>query len=94
WIQDAACQSGVMPIYDRTQEHLGASDTGIVMTRRFLLDAIRAYGADGVRPAGVERPETFMVRAVSLRLPVEADWTEDGAAFMTARIGADFGYAP
>ena len=83
-----------MPIYDRTQEHLGVSDTGIVMTRRFLLDAVRAYASDGARPAGAERPETYMVRAVSLRLPVEADWATDGDAYMTARIGADFGYAP
>ena len=26
WLEDAACQSGVSAIYDRTQEHLGTTD--------------------------------------------------------------------
>ncbi len=94
WIQDAACQSGVMPIYDRTQENLCVTDAGIVVTRRFLLDAVQAHRASGVRPAGADDPESFMVRAVSLTLPAEADWQEAGAEHMTARLGKDFGYSP
>lgn len=92
WVQDAACQSGVAPIFDRTQENLCVSDTGIVMTRRFLLDSVKAYREKGVRPPGADTPETFMVRAVSMHLPVDEAWAEAGAVHMTARLGEDFGY--
>ncbi len=94
WVQDAACQSGLMPIYDRTQENLCVTDAGIAMTRRFLLEAVATLRENGVRPAGAIDPETFMVRAVSLTLPAEADWLDAGAEHMRARLGADFGYAP
>jgi phthalate 4,5-dioxygenase oxygenase subunit len=94
WVQDAACQSGVAPIYDRTQENLGVSDTGIAMTRRFLLESLAAYRDRNIRPQGAAQPETFMVRAMSLTLPTGTSWAEAGAAFMQARLGADFGYVP
>ena len=35
WVQDAACQTGIRPIFDRSQEHLSASDAG---TEVFLGD--------------------------------------------------------
>ncbi len=94
WVQDSACQSGVAPIADRTQEHLCVSDTGIVMTRRFLLDSVIAHQERGIRPRGVTDPQTFMVRAISIRLPAGTPWAEAGQSFMRARLGADFGYAP
>ena len=31
WVQDAACQSGLGPVFDRTRERLGVSDSGIVV---------------------------------------------------------------
>ncbi len=92
WVQDAACQAGVAPIYDRTQENLCVSDTGIVMTRRLLLQSVAAYRDEGLRPAGADASELFMVHAVSMHLPVDADWEEAAAVPMTARVGADFGY--
>jgi phthalate 4,5-dioxygenase len=92
WVQDGACQSGVSPIFDRTKETLCSSDTGIAMTRRFILEALGAYRDHGTRPKGVTDPDVFMVRAVSLRLPPEDSWAEAGAPFMQARLGADFGY--
>ncbi len=94
WVQDAACQTGVVPIVDRTQEYLSASDMGIVRTRRLLLKSLAAYHDRGETPASVQDPETFMVRSISLHLPSQASWTEDGAAFMRAELGSDFGYAP
>ena len=92
WVQDGACQSGTGPIYDRTQENLCASDTGIVMTRRMLLESARALRDSGVRPVGATHPDTFMVRAVSMRLPEGTPWTDAGRPHMTARLGAGFGY--
>ncbi len=92
WVQDGACQSGTGPIYDRTQENLCASDTGIVMTRRMLLESARALRDAGVRPAGATEPDTFMVRAVSMQLPEGTPWADAGRPHMTARLGAGFGY--
>jgi phenylpropionate dioxygenase-like ring-hydroxylating dioxygenase large terminal subunit len=93
WVQDAACQSGVAPIYDRSQENLGANDQGIVQTRRLLLDSVAAM-AEGTLPVSATVPETFMVRAVSLHLPESASWVQDGARFMQAKLGEDLGYDP
>ncbi|WP_424138321.1 Rieske 2Fe-2S domain-containing protein [Roseomonas chloroacetimidivorans] len=92
WVQDGACQSGLSPIYDRTQENLCASDTGIVMTRRLLLEAAAALRDRGQRPVGVSDPETFMVRAVSMTLPEGTPWQDAGREPMRARLGAGFGY--
>ncbi len=94
WIQDAAAQSGVSPIYDRSLEHLGSSDTGIARTRRVLMDAVRKLGTDGQRPPSAMQPQLTMKRAVSLTVPTGADWRTLGAEFMQARLNEDFGYAP
>ncbi len=93
WVQDAACQSGAAPIYDRTREHLGTSDTGIAMTRRLLLESVRKFVADEPRAASPDQPDLWMVRAVSLTLPAGVPWQDDGIEHMTARLGEDFGYA-
>ena len=53
-------QSGVSPIYDRSKEHLGTSDTGIARARRLLLDSLRKLEADGTRPASATDPATMM----------------------------------
>ena len=94
WVQDAACQSGVSPVYDRSREHLGVSDTGIATTRRLLLESVRKLRENGAVPQGVTDPATFMVRAVSLTLPAGVPWQESGVRHMKARLDADFGYHP
>lgn len=94
WIQDAACQSGVMPVYDRTKEHLGSTDLGVARTRRFLLDALRKLASDGQRPAPVSAPSSFMWRAISITVDAGADWEQVRGEFMRAKLGADFGYTP
>lgn len=92
WVQDAACQTGISPIYDRTTENLCSSDTGIVMTRRYLLEALAAYQERGIQPLGVKDPDIFMVRAVSLQLPEHERWADAGRRHMRAELGKDFGY--
>jgi phthalate 4,5-dioxygenase oxygenase subunit len=91
-VQDAAYQAGLDPIYDRSTMHLCSGDAGIVMTRRLLLDSIAAYDQHRVKPPGVEDPEVFMVRALSLTLPDGTGWAEAGCPFMKARLGSGFGY--
>ncbi len=92
WVQDAACQTGIQPIFDRSKEHLGSSDAGIAMTRRLLLESAVAYRDRGLKPVSVTDPDTFMVRAVSLRLPANDSWVNTGRQYMTARLGESFGY--
>lgn len=94
WVQDAACQSGVAPIYDRSKEHLGTSDTGIARTRRLLLDSIKKLATDNIQPASVREPDKFMMRAMSITIPANADWKTAGQDFMSAELGQGFGYEP
>jgi phenylpropionate dioxygenase-like ring-hydroxylating dioxygenase large terminal subunit len=94
WVQDSASQAGVDRILDRTAEHLCVSDTGIVMTRRLLLESASAHDADGTRPQSATQPESFLARAVSLHLEADDIWHEAGAEHMRAELGKDFGYQP
>ena len=94
WIQDAACQSGVSAIYDRTQEHLGTTDLGIARTRRMLLDALRKMDSEQQRPPSAIDPALTMWRAISITVDAGADWKQVGGEFMRAKVGEDFGYTP
>ena len=94
WLQDAACQSGVTPIYDRTKEKLGTSDSGVARTRRVLLEAVKELAAEEARPVSTRDPDLFLVRAISITIPAGADWMAHGKDFMRARPGQDFGYQP
>lgn len=94
WVQDAACQSGVMPIYDRSKENLGVSDSGIARTRRMLLEAARKLATEEIRPASAQEPDKFLVRAISIMIPAGGDWMAHGREFMQAQPGKDFGYQP
>lgn len=93
WLEDAACQSGVAAIYDRTQEHLGVTDTGITRVRRMLLETQRKM-SQGEAPESARNPQSFMKRAVSITIPAGGDWESLGQNFMTAEIGKGFGYKP
>ena len=55
---------------------------------------MQAFQSEGARPLGADDPDAFLVRAVSLTLPVAADWLTAAAEPMTARLGKDFGYTP
>jgi phenylpropionate dioxygenase-like ring-hydroxylating dioxygenase large terminal subunit len=94
WLQDAACQSGVTPIYDRTKENLGTSDSGVARTRRVLLEAAKKLAAQQARPASASEPDKYLVRAISITIPAGADWVALGKDFMQAQPGKDFGYQP
>jgi len=66
-VQDAAIQESMGPIANRPAEHLVATDKGIVMTRRRLLDAAAAL-AKGEEPPGLD-PAVQRVRAMSRVTP-------------------------
>jgi len=66
-MQDASVQESMGPIQDRSREHLCATDTGITMARRQLLQAADA-ARDGVAPPGLD-PAAQRVRSVAIELP-------------------------
>lgn len=79
WPQDGACQVSMGPIYDRSTEHLGTSDTGIIRTRRTLIKWARALREQGSVPPGVDRPEVYRIRSASVVLPRDMNWLEGSA---------------
>lgn len=63
---------------DRTQEHLGAADRGIIVARQVLLRAIRDVQAGREPPGLVRDPNSrwapeFVARSDAL-LPSSVDW--------------------
>jgi len=75
------------PIYNRTQEHLGASDTGIIQVRRRVINAAIELRDRGTAPTGVDRPEAYRVRSAGVVLPRTAIWLEAAREHLTATPG-------
>jgi phenylpropionate dioxygenase-like ring-hydroxylating dioxygenase large terminal subunit len=74
--QDMAAQVSMGTITDRTKEHLGVTDIGIIEMRKLLLDGARDI-CEGKEPAAARNAEAFFgVRGVSLvrkrEVPFEA----------------------
>jgi phthalate 4,5-dioxygenase len=76
WAQDAAPQLTMGTIYNRTKEHLGTSDTGIIAMRRRLIEATKKFASDGITPHEVLHPEVYQVRADALFLDPDSSWIE------------------
>ncbi len=75
-LQDTAVTESMGPVFDRTREHLGTSDTMIIQVRRILLNAAKALRELGVTPPGVDHPELYRVHSASVVLPKEVSWVE------------------
>ena len=64
------------PIYDRTQEHLGTTDIGIIHFRKRLIDSATALReSKTVSPSAVD-PSMYRVRGAAALLAKNADWIE------------------
>jgi hypothetical protein len=72
--QDKAVAESMGGVMDRTNEHLGTSDSMIIRTRRRLLRAVRALAENGEAPPGVDQPQSYRTRSGSIILPRGADW--------------------
>jgi phthalate 4,5-dioxygenase len=90
WPQDSACQETMGPIYDRSQEHLGGSDTGIIQTRRRLIAAARDLVERGLTPSGIDDSEVYRVRSAAVVLQRGDVWSEAAADRLTAIAGVNF----
>ena len=76
WAQDSAPQLTMGPIFDRTQEHLGTSDRGIIAVRRKLASRVRALQDRGELPPEPWAPDVYRVRSDALLLRAGQDWFE------------------
>jgi hypothetical protein len=74
WGQDGGIIASMGESFDRSTEHLGTSDTGVIRVRELLLRSARALRDQGTAPPGVGAPGSYRVRAVSLELPRAAPW--------------------
>ena len=72
--QDKAVAEGMGEIMDRTNEHLGTSDSMIIRTRRKLIRAVKVLQEQNVTPPGVDNPELYRRRSGSIILPRGVDW--------------------
>jgi phenylpropionate dioxygenase-like ring-hydroxylating dioxygenase large terminal subunit len=75
---DVCVTEGAGPIQDRTQEHLGSTDKGVVVARLVLLRAIRDVQDGREAPAVVRDPDSQWAPRVWARsdvlLPSDVDW--------------------
>ena len=86
-IQDQAMQESMGPIYDRSLEHLGSSDTGIIQVRRRWIRAAQQLRDSGVTPTGVNAADSYRVRSAAVILPRDAAWVEGAQDHLEGREG-------
>jgi phthalate 4,5-dioxygenase oxygenase subunit len=67
-MQDASLQESMGAIQDRTRENLVSTDNGIIMMRRNLLKAVKAFAEKGIAPPATE-PSAHHVRSAAVILP-------------------------
>jgi phthalate 4,5-dioxygenase oxygenase subunit len=51
--EDIAVTESMGPVFDRSKEHLGASDVAVIRLRRMLLDAVRRFDEDAAPALGL-----------------------------------------
>jgi phenylpropionate dioxygenase-like ring-hydroxylating dioxygenase large terminal subunit len=87
--QDQAITESMGPICDRTNEHLGTSDSMVIRTRRALLRAARALREHAATPPGVDDPDVYLTRSGGVILPDGADWLTATARLREAFVTHD-----
>ncbi len=73
--QDRAVTETMGPIYNRTKEHLGTSDTVIIAVRRRLLQLVRAL-QQGELPYAAQNAEVYSSRPTAILLPKDVPFVE------------------
>lgn len=69
--EDAAMMESMGPIVNRSQEHLGTTDSAVIAMRRGLIRGARAL-EQGVEPFAAMHPDVYQVRPGSCLLPFSA----------------------
>jgi hypothetical protein len=86
FLEDQAITESMGTIYERTQEHLGTSDSMVIRVRRALIRAALALQEAGVVPPAVDTPEVYAQRSGGVVLPRTADWLEATAELRKAFV--------
>lgn len=84
WPQDSGMQETMGTIADRTTEHLGVSDTGIIRVRRSLVAAAKALNEHGIEPVSAHDSSVYKTRSASVVLPRDENWVDGSASTRTA----------
>lgn len=72
--EDIAVQESMGPVYDRTREHLGASDVAVIRMRRLMLDSVQRFD-QGDEPLGLAEPVRYdQLHAFEAVLPKDTPW--------------------
>jgi phenylpropionate dioxygenase-like ring-hydroxylating dioxygenase large terminal subunit len=74
FLEDQALTESMGFIYERTQEHLGTTDSMIIRTRRTLIRAAEALRERGELPLGVDQPHVYAQRSGGVILPRNVEW--------------------
>ncbi|HTE85888.1 MAG TPA: Rieske 2Fe-2S domain-containing protein [Dehalococcoidia bacterium] len=82
--QDRATQESMGPIYDRTLEHLGSSDSAVIMMRRRLMQMAREL-EQGTEPFAALHGEIFRLRSAGLLLEPGTPYVEASTPYV--RVG-------
>jgi hypothetical protein len=85
--QDAAIQDSQGPIADRTREHLGPTDIGILHFRKLVMDAARDLQSGG-EPVAAARADRYTVRSGACI----THKSKDLGAVMRERFGDPVGF--
>ena len=90
WPQDSGMQETMGPIYDRTQEHLGISDSAIIRTRRRLILAAKNLHDLGIEPSSIIDSDVYGIRSAAVVLPRSVDWIEASTDCRKATNGVNY----
>ena len=76
--QDFAVQEGMGTIVNRSEEHLGVTDVGIIQMRKRLLAAASELEEEGVEPYAATHGDVYHLHAGDAVLPTNVpSWAED-----------------
>jgi phthalate 4,5-dioxygenase oxygenase subunit len=74
-VEDFAVQESMGPVFDRTKEHLGASDLAVIHFRRLILDAVERFVSEGAAPPGLaEHFDYGKLRGAEGMVPHSEPW--------------------
>jgi phenylpropionate dioxygenase-like ring-hydroxylating dioxygenase large terminal subunit len=76
WAQDAGVQMSMGLICNRSTEHLGTSDLGIMRFRQRVIEAAKKLRDEGQLPPGIEDASVYATRSAMAFLPKDVDWYE------------------
>ncbi len=87
-VQDMAVQEDQRgPLSDRSREHLGASDLGVIAARRMLLKQVRAL-QKGTEPTQPHTPEAYYLRSAAVNAERSTPWEQVMQDYMRLSVTA------